>query len=240
MNLEILAVDLGEIVGLIVVVITILGSLINFLSNKNQPQAPRPQQRRPPQPPVNRGDKISNEIEVFLQEVTGRKPAPPVAERPAPPRPAPAPQVQVPQPRRVVTQQPMPTATPERKSLPPVQPAPSQHRPVTTLADRQAPGTQDLGGSVRAHLNEYMETRIEKQVANDLRDTVAANVQSHLGQFTASKEPKRATTSVAATIERRAEHPIVALLRNPAGVRQAIIIKEVLARPSATSRQRRK
>lgn len=239
MNLELLAVDLGEIVGLIVVVITILGSLINFLSNKNQPQAPRPQQRRPPQPPVNRGDKISNEIEVFLQEVTGRKPAPPVAERPAPPRPAPAPQMQAPQPRRVLTQ-PMQPTTPERKPLAPVEPAPSQHRPVTTLADRKAPGSQDLGNTVRTHLNEYMETRIEKQVAQDLRDTVAAQVQSHLGQFSGSKETKRATTSVAATIEQRAEHPIVALLRNPAGVRQAIIIKEVLARPSATSRQRRK
>ncbi|MGE3313820.1 MAG: hypothetical protein AB7O26_01805 [Planctomycetaceae bacterium] len=229
MNIELLAVGLEEVIGLIVVVLTILGSLINFLSGKNQPQQPRPQQRRPQQP--MRGDKISNEIEVFLQEVTGRKPPQRPAERPVP-RPASPPEQ--PAPRRVVAPRPAATAppAPERKVLQPVAAS-----PATLLGDRPAPGSQDLGSSVRTHLNEYMDpTRLEKQVAADMRDTVAAAVQAHLGQFagaslTGHRSEKKHVQQT---------HPIVALLRNPDGVRQAILIKEVLERRSSTGRLRRK
>ncbi len=231
MNIELLAVGLEEIIGLIVVVLTILGSLVNFLSGKNQPQQPRPQQRRPPQQPM-RGDKISNEIEVFLQEVTGRKPPQRPAERPVPRQVSPP--EQPPAPRRVVAPRPAatPKPAPERKVLQPVATQPS-----TSLSDRIPPGSQDLGSSVRTHINEYMDPkRLEKQVAADMRDTVAATVQAHLGQF--SGDELTGVRKEKSKVQKM--HPLVALLRNPDGVRQAILIKEVLERRSATGRLRRK
>lgn len=231
MKIELLAVGLEEVIGLIVVVLTILGSLINFLSGKNLPQQPRPQQRRPPQQPV-RGDKISNEIEVFLQEVTGRKPPQRPAERPVP-RQATPPEQPAAQ-RRVIAPRPVapPPSAPERKVL-----QPATQTSATPLSERAAPGSQDLGSSVRTHINEYMDPkRLEKQVAADMRDTVAATVQAHLGQFSGEK-----LTGVRKENQRvQQTHPIVALLRNPDGVRQAILIKEVLERRSATGRLRRK
>lgn len=236
--------DIEALIKIGIGVVLGIGWLIRFIASKNQAAAPPPQ-RRAQRPPAQRDEKIKNEIEVFLQEVTGRKAPPKQAEaaRPVPQATEPRPTQARPQRPATVPQRPAarPVASPTTTSASPSPPVPQETasiRPGGAIAGRKGPGSTGLGTGVTSHLAEYMdEKRIEKQVQKDLQHTVNQEVRSHLGQFTAESATQGAAGAAAGSAG--ATHELVKLLRNPQGVRQAILIKEVLERPSARSRRRR-
>jgi hypothetical protein len=178
-----------------------------------------------------------NEIEQFLEEVGRRRPSANSAQRGDPVSPsATAPRlVRPPQPMPVAIQR-MPRQAgrtqPEvpKSVAPPPQTPPT--RPGAEIAARKAPVSQDLGTQVRAHSSEYLDSsRMSQRVKADLGSSVERAVHEHLGKTETrgleDKETPAAATSV----------PILALLRNPAGVRAAILVNEILQRPKCLRRK---
>jgi hypothetical protein len=88
--------DAGAVVGLLVLIFTVVGWLVNLANSQNNPPAPPPNRPRPPRP---KGDRVQNEIDIFLQEVRGKNiPDEDVVLESLPPEPARQPRRPVPQP----------------------------------------------------------------------------------------------------------------------------------------------
>jgi hypothetical protein len=132
-------------------------------------------------------------------------------------------------PRRQGQTRPKPSGQRLPQQQRPGQPAPAasaqRSRPGETLSNRHANQSESLGSGVRSHLAEYMEDRIDQSVQQHLVGGVGQSVQQHLGAVARMGEA------------RTGEHPIVRLLRDPNGVRTALILNEVLTRPRRTERK---
>jgi hypothetical protein len=182
-----------------------------------------------------------NEIEQFLEEVGRRRPPANPQERSdlsrgapsssAPPRPIARP----PQAMPVPVQRIPPAASrmrPETAKAP-AQPAIATPplRPGAEMALRKGPGSEDLGTQVRAHLSQYLDsTRMSQRVKADLGSAVERAVREHLGKTETRGTEEKEAPALAGV-------PIMTLLRNPEGVRTAILVNEILERPKCLRRK---
>jgi hypothetical protein len=99
------------------------------------------------------------------------------------------------------------------------------------MALRKAPGSEDLGTQVRTHLNQYLDSsRMSQRVQADLGSGVERAVHQHLGKTETRGLEENEAPAVAGV-------PILSLLRNPAGVRTAILVNEILERPKCLRRK---
>lgn len=200
----ILALNISQIIGLIIFTVSVLSWFVNLVKGNQPNQAPRPRNR--PRDPVQ------SELEKFLQEVVGNK------DQPEKKRPA----AQAPQ-------QKSPRAANDKKGG---KAKPQQQRPAKAETASQRPGeraaashlqTSALGQGVRSHLHEHMEpNRIGAAVQQDIDSAV----RKDLGPNAASDAVTRAGNI----------HPLAKALRDPQGVRQAILLNEILSRPKSLRR----
>lgn len=201
MNSLILArVEIHQIIGISVLVITVLGWLVNIVQGNtdNGPRQPKPK------PKANSG---RSEIEDLLQELSGSKGKQKPAQQREPARPAKP-----------------PVERSRAKSKPGPQkltglPAQATSRPSTRAAVSNLPSS-NLGGELRSH---QLGNQIDAAVRKEITDAV----QIDLGTGIAA---------ASATPVERPVHPLVKVLRDPNGVRQAILLNEVLQRPKALRR----
>jgi len=166
-----------------------------------------------PRPKNRPRDPVQNDLEKFLQEVIGNK-GQPEKRRPASPP---------------VPQQKQPRAANDKKGG---KPKPQQQRPAKTETASQRPGeraaashlqTSALGQGVRSHLHDHMEpNRIGAAVQQD----IDLAVRKDLGPNATSDAIQRAGNI----------HPLAKALRDPQGVRQAILLNEILSRPKSLRR----
>ena len=169
-------------------------------------------QNQAPRPKNRPRDPVQSELEKFLQEVVGNKPQP-EKKRPTPP----------------VPQQKQSRPANEKKGG---KGKPQQQRPARAESGTQRPGeraaashlqTSVLGQGVRSHLHEHMEpNRIGVAVQQDIDSAV----RKDLGPDAASDALTRAGNI----------HPLAKALRDPQGVRQAILLNEILSRPKSLRR----
>ncbi len=167
------------------------------------------QPNQAPRPKNRPRDPVQSELEKFLQEVVGNK------EQPERKRPAP---------------QPKQSRAPNDKKG--GKGKPQQQRPARAETVTQRPGeraaashlqTSALGQGVRSHLHEHMEpNRIGAAVQQD----IDLAVRKDLGPDAASDALTRAGNI----------HPLAQALRDPQGVRQAILLNEILSRPKSLRR----
>lgn len=229
----VLAVDIGTLIGVIFVVIAILGWLINLIGAQNRPAPPvvRGGQRRPPRP---RDDKLANEIELFLREVAGQKRQKPahkphdevpievVAEAERRPRPG------VVRPRPPAAAPRRPAQRPARPEfVEPAAPKPQQKPRAVPLGPQQREARKTgHGASLTEHLDEYMAAdHLDKSVQDHLPHAVQQGVQQHLGMFSTAMPVN--TGPAASQMARE----ITAMIRDPSGIRRAILINEILMPP---------
>lgn len=99
-------------------------------------------------------------------------------------------------------------------------------KPGGEIANRQFQ-TSDLGAGVRSHVTEIQTHKIDQSVQQHMASRVGQSVTEHLGAFTAAT----AATGSQQAASRTATQ-IVQILRNPASVRQAMIINTILTRPN--------
>ena len=170
-------------------------------------------QNQAPRPKNRPRDPVQGELEKFLQEVVGNK-GQPEKKRPTPPP---------------VPQQKQPRAANDKKGGKAKQ---QQQRPAKTETTLQRPGeraaashlqTSALGQGVRSHLRDHMEpNRIGAAVQQDIDSAV----RKDLGSDATSDAVHRAGNI----------HPLAKALRDPQGVRQAILLNEILSRPKSLRR----
>lgn len=208
-------IDIGTFIFVVMLMISFLGWVVNLINGSQKPAAPG---NRPRQPPRPRDERLQSEIEIFLQE-TERKTAPQreparqaAPRRPQPPRP-PQPRREPPKPQRL---EPQTKAPPSRPAAPPAAVLPSE---------AARPSLSTLGQSER------IKVQTEPQLPH-LAGQVGAQQIGHLttnmplGTLTGSGVGMAIPTTGAAA-------GVVRLLREPGGVRQAVLMNEILQRPKA-------
>lgn len=205
----VLAVDFGWVIFIVFIVIGILNTLLKAAGGKQQP----PAAPRPPRPGQGR---LQNEIDAFLKQVRGKEapddvPIEIVPEQERRPRPA---------GRRQQSKKP-----PQRPPRPKPQQSEPHDAPGSEIAARQSPGSRQLGEQVRSH---HLEANVGEHVNQYMDDRVDEGVADHLGAFSEGRR------TAAVQLPRAAAgrtHKLVSLLRDPVGVRQAIVLNEILSRP---------
>jgi hypothetical protein len=207
----VLADQIGQYITLAVLVLTFLSWFVRLLKGNDGGAAA---QAAPPRRP--REKELRTEIEVFLQELT--KPEPARAAEPVRP-PAPPRKPSAPPRPKVKGEKP-------RKTRPGDAPIKNveRPRPGSSLAQQHLPSSQ-LGQGVRTHLSEYMTAdRVTAEAQQHVGHRIDQAVQQDLGVSAAIVSPPRAGVT---------RHPLVALLSEPGGVRQAFVLNEVLQKPRA-------
>jgi hypothetical protein len=119
----------------------------------------------------------------------------------------------------------------------PVPETPAAQPPVhkqlgSGIAERKGPGLTGLGGGVSQHVSEHMRTgMVVEHVQQHLGHDFNQIVKEHLGTSSRDlKTPLRVDSLLDIT------HEIVKLLHNPSGMRQAILLSEVLSPPKGLRR----
>lgn len=197
--------DMGNWIGIIILVLTVLGWIANAVKGVDPQGNPLPP-RKKPKPQRD----LRSEIEVFLEEL--QQPQARVEPKREPVRPQPAPAVRPNQ---------------DRSRSPNTQASRSD-----TRGKNQGKQQSKKGGTpppppkygTNVPRVEPTTSRIGQTVGEHLADRVGASVQEHLsGGTVAPVEP--------IVPKSRGPHPMVAFLQRPEGMQQAIILGEILQRP---------
>ena len=189
--------DAGAVVGLLVLIFTVVGWLVNLANSQNNPPAP-PQNR--PRPPRPREDRVQNEIDIFLQEVRGEKLADDDVVMEVPP----------PEPRR--------RGTPPRL-----------RRPL--FPSRNPRPFRDSGAGWGTSRPTWIRTWAKRFPAITWKTTWASCARC-------METPNARLAAEMAALESRgtAKQPplsIIGLLRDQQGIRQAILVNEILSKPKS-------
>ncbi len=124
---------------------------------------------------------------------------------------------------------------PHRASAPPKsgQPLPSsrpgdpQSQPAPRRSLESNSANRPTGASIREHVSNHLEPRI----ASGVQQHIDQHVQQHIGSNQAASTALQPGESAAQT-----NISIRKLLKEPGGVRQAILVNEILARPRSLRR----
>lgn len=209
-SLVIAAIDISQIIGICVLVISGLSWLVNVVQGNTPDGVPRPKPKKPGQKPQTG----RSEIEMLLQQLTGEK-AKPKQERRETPKP---PKPQQPQSdRNRGKSKPSP-------ARPPFNSGGGSSRPAPRLGDNPSLAPSHVGQEARSHqIGNRIESMVQRDVTNAVQRDIQAAVQHDLGGTLTSISAPRTPTV----------HPMVAVLRDPNGVREAFILSEILQRPKA-------
>jgi hypothetical protein len=231
----VLAFDLRLVIFMAFIAISVISWIIKQVNENKKPQ---PAPRRPQAAPRPRNDRIQQEIDQFLKDAANRRAPqpradvldvddieivspPPMARRPPPPR------------------RPQPSTPAAPRRVPPAQASPgSPRRPGQELAGRHITTAPTLGQQAGAASRQRMDERVTAQAAQHLPHAVDQSVSQHLGVFAAGTPPVAGAGSQGAArdVARTAAASLLLALRSPAGVRQAVIMQEILQRPRALRR----
>ena len=236
-----LAADPGTIIGLIVGALTLLGWILNYANQKQVQQPPVRRPNRPVRPQRPGDDRLQSEIDVFLEEVRGgrRKLADPHARpQAAEAHPRAERAVEALAPRQPVEQRHLeprvtrhlePRVGQSRVGQPPAGQPRGEQRRLGTERKRLRPRSEEAVPGERAEVQIAPPSRMEE------------GVRSHLGLFTGGDAPVPAPAAESTTPAEPGSlaQQVRSLLREPAGVRQAVLISEILTRPQVGARRRR-
>lgn len=221
-----------ELIALVFVLVSVIGWIIRQVQGNNQ-QMPPPVQR----PGRRRDERVNDEIDNFLQQINRN----PDQQKPAEQaRPANRPKPPGNRNQGAVSQR--------ASAKPPQQPpAPAQSRRVREEnAERPLAASAGLGSSLTQHVREHMAERVVKEAQRDVGQDVKDSVQKHMASMgrsvQGSSSPARVSTEElfagkgpgpsqgGCCTGARAEG-LKKMLRNPESIRQAVIIQEILNRP---------
>lgn len=200
---------------LVFVIITIVRALKSAADEKKIGQrvdANAPERRR----------RVQSEIDAFLTEVSDGKPAPP----------AQANQQQIEQRRQLRTQQ----RRQQQAEQQYVSDASQRQAPL----ERQAQNSPTMKQSLESGINEYIDPYRSQHVAEHIETDVDDVVQTHIVDSVESHRGNRLTELPALTSSGSTQPTSASefrkLLKSRSGVRQAVLLNEVLNRPRSLRR----
>lgn len=215
---------------LIVIAFSVVQSIIKAATEKAEA---RKKQERVGRPAGN--DRVQSEIDSFLQEVTGRQPANRQGNRAAANDDIQAQRDQEradnrreeANVRRRAAQATSQLAAAKQKKKR------ANAAPQTGQSRSRKPNERRIGSSVSEHVDSYIgkhvDTYLDHDVDEYVENTITKSVQSHLGGAGDASRP-----SIAARRKTKTATNVAALMKDPQGVRNAILINEILSRPRST------
>jgi hypothetical protein len=206
--------DADGIITIIAILIGAIGWIVKVISNANQAGPPVGPRGRPPVRP--RDERLSQEINVFLEET-----AKPGGKRSAPSQARPQ---QRPPAARSGKRPPQPPKPPEKKP-------PRRLVPGEEVAQRHLEPKRDLGENVRKHVETHLADNAAKEVSQHMKSRIGESVAEHLGSGGSVGQTAPAAAPLAPA------QSLVKQLRNPATIRQAMILNMVLTRPRSLERK---
>ena len=207
-----IAAGIGDVIGILVFIVigllSVAGQIMNKAREGKQNAGPPPGQRPRPQPqPRQQQGPVVNEIDQFARQAAQRRAEGgrrPVAQRQGGwPQPA---------PRRPAAAQPLVEAVPVELLEP--------------VAERVR--THVASGNVGALGSRKLASEVD-QAAENLEEHVHDVFDHELGQL--SRTPDESARKSGAAIPPTAAAGIAAMLTDPASIRQAIVLTEILQRP---------
>lgn len=214
----ILAVDIGAIIGLIVLVLSFLGWIVNLIKGE-EGGVKKP---RPPRPANAGGKDLRSEIQDFLDELTvTRSPQSRPARKPVPEEDVII--LEEEPPRRPV--RPAKTEKPRKKGKP--APAPTEaSSPSKPLSQQHLP-TSRLGAGVQEHVASHLATgHVAAEAERFIGHRVADAVQQDLGASNAAK-------GAVPNLSQATLHPALKFITQTGALRDAIVLSEILQPPKA-------
>ena len=198
----------GGVVFVIVLIISVISWVVNLVQGNKPKVKPGNRPRA-----ANQGQ---SELEKFLQEVVGAK-AEPEKKRPAP----------APKPARAARGDRKGGKSKPQSQRPAVAQRPAaSDRPGSRLAQTHLTPTT-VGEGVRSHVAGHLEPRnVDSQVNRDVDSVVQRDIGDAVRQDIG-------VDGTRPTVQRAAVHPLIAALRSPQGIRQAIVMSEILNRPKS-------
>ena len=176
---------------------------------KNDQAQNRPRQIGNANP--DRRRKVQNEIEAFLNEVKGSDESDAAERRAALER----------RKRREQAQ---------RKQL---EKEERRRRQAAAAKKAEEKSRRKVGSGISEHVDQYINKHVEEYVDNDVEEyveaTIVDSVEEHLGDRPVVASPSERSRSEAA-------ESVVKLLKDPKGVRNAILVNEILSRPAVLRR----
>lgn len=215
----VLAIDPGAIVGLIVLVLSVLGWLVNLIKGEDNVPHARPRQGNAA------GKDLRSEIQDFLNELSGERP--PQRPNRRPPSEEEVIILEEDEPVRKPVRPPKPEK--QRKKEKPAAPKPAAKvgaKPLSQLQQQHLP-TSRLGGGVQDHIAAHMASgQITAQAEAHIGHRVEQAVQHDLG---GTPLAAGAVPGLSIAIK----HPALTFLARPGSIRDAIVISEILQPPKA-------
>lgn len=213
-----LAIDPGAIVGLIVLVLSVLGWLVNLI--KGEDNAPKAR----PRPGNGAGKDLRSEIQDFLDELSGgRKPARP--NRPAREEEVIILEEDQPVPKPVRPAKPQKQRKKDKVAATPAAAA-SGARPLSQV-QQQHLQTSNLGSGVQQHLASHMAAghvtaQAEAFIGHRVEQAVQKDISTEL--LAVGAVPGLSTPKL---------HPALSFLARPGSIRDAIVLNEILQPPKS-------
>lgn len=229
---QLILADLEGFFGIVFFLIAFVGWVINLVNQSHDPKG-KNQNRRSPQAPGQRKENVQKEIDNFLGQSRRSRPATTTEMTDDVELIAAPPSRRDPPRRRKSREQVWSEQTGRsRHSVPAPEPQPHpQQRPGEALAAHHLQSkTQDSPPRPVSHLAE--------QVERDLPHQVDEHVNAHLDRFSAASPNATGQLGILVTTDNRESRAslIGALLRSQAGVRNAIILNEILSPPKSLRR----
>jgi hypothetical protein len=226
----VLAVDVGGLIAIAFMVISFIGWLSNLINGAQKPGQRPPQQQPRPRPPQNK--KLRDEIESFMRDAQG-KGQPKQKARPEEVLSADDITVSSTAPRQPPRQKQSKPSKSKPQAPPPPRSQPPLRKSVGQDVSQRTVETTSLGQNVKQHVSQHMAERVGAIASRDVEptvdDTVAAHFSPFSGDAAGGRPPGPADTMSAADL--------LKLLRNPQGVRNALVLGEVLRPPVAMRRR---
>ena len=231
---------------LIVFLFIIIFGIIRTLIEKSAENKARQNRPQPPQAAGNHKERLQSELEAFLSEVNGKQPN---ANRPAAaataraatanregrnPRnsgqqatPAQSSQAAVQRSKQKKSQRPRPVAAADSSSArssgsgrSSASTGSGRDRSAESVFNSSSPGVND-------HVNAYIGQHVQQHMGNQIDAHVQANMNGGTVNAVAPEPPRPGN---------RAAADLITKLRSPEGMRQAILLNEVLSRPRVLRR----
>jgi hypothetical protein len=209
-----LADQISTWITIAVFVISILGWLVNTIKGVDANGNPLPNRQRP-RPEGRAKPDLRSEIEVFIEEL----------KQPQRPQPQGQPPNQRANPSaNRGPDRPRGERTPKKK----------KEQTAKSAAKTSPKGEAASGSKLREHVASYMaENRVGAEVQQHLAHRVDQAVQKDLSGGTV------APISAAPGLNNAPPHPLLVMLSKPEGMRQAILLNEILQKPRVLTRERK-
>ncbi|MEZ6124160.1 MAG: hypothetical protein R3C49_13430 [Planctomycetaceae bacterium] len=223
------------IVFLIFMGFSIVSSLMKSAREKAEQQKPKAQVD-----PARR-QRVQSEIEAFLNEVGGNS----GARRAAAPTPSAEVQQadrqrQAQEAKRKREEQARQRAAKKKQRQPTAPSVPERPKPQRTVRAGSLGqpltsqiGGHRVGGNVSEHVGQYIGRHVEEAIDNDIEEyveeTVIGNVNRNLGR----RDLEMPTQTVNSRRTTAAADSVRKMLKDPKGVRNAILVNEILSRPKS-------